>query len=79
MQAFVPKRFEQAAFGLLLTCFMTFVVAGVSTVLAVGVAAPGFIGLWFKAWMYSWVIAFPAILVVGPLVRKILKRIVIQG
>jgi hypothetical protein len=79
MRPFVPKRFEQAAFGLLLTCVMTFVVAGISTLLAVGVSAPGFLGLWFVAWMFSWAVAFPTILVVGPLVRRILKRIVIES
>lgn len=79
MRPFVPKRFEQAAFGLLLTCFMTFVVAGISTLLAVGIGAPGFLWLWFAAWMSSWAVAFPVILVVGPMVRRILKRIVIEG
>lgn len=79
MRPFVPKRFEQAAFGLLLTCFMTFVVAGISTLLAVGGSTPGFVGLWFAAWMSSWAVAFPTILVIGPVVRRILRRIVIEG
>jgi len=79
MRPFVPKRFEQAAFGLLLTCFMTCVVAGISTLLAVGGSAPGFMGLWFAAWMSSWAVAFPAILIIAPMVRRILKRIVIDG
>lgn len=79
MRPFVPKRFEQAAFGLLLTCFMTFVVAGISTLLAVGISAPGFLTLWFAAWMSSWAVAFPVILFVAPLVRRILKGIVIEG
>ncbi len=79
MRPFVPKALEQAAFGLILTCFMTFVVAGISTLLAVGAAAPGFAGLWFKAWMSSWAVAFPAILVFAPLVRRILRRIVVEA
>ncbi|MGY6710058.1 MAG: DUF2798 domain-containing protein [Rhizobiaceae bacterium] len=79
MRPFVPKRFEQAAFGFLLTCFMTFVVAGISTLLAAGIGTPGFVGLWFVAWMSSWAVAFPAILLIGPIVRRILKRIVIDG
>jgi hypothetical protein len=76
MRPFVPRRFEQAAHGLLLTCFMTFVVAGISTLLAIGAGDPGFLWLWFVAWMSSWAVAFPTILLVAPLVRRILTRVV---
>ena len=76
MKPFVPKRLEPILFGLLLTWFMTFVVSGISTLLAVGMSDPGFLALWFKAWMSSWAVAFPAVLVVAPFVRLILRRIV---
>ncbi len=77
MQPFVPKRFEPIAFGLLLTLIMTFVVSGISTLLAIGAEDPGFLALWGKAWMSSWVVAFPVVLIVAPFVRHILRRIVI--
>lgn len=66
-------------FGLLLTWFMTLIVSGISTVLAVGASAPGFLALWFGAWVSSWAVAFPSVLVVAPLVRRILHRIVMPG
>lgn len=76
MTPFVPRRLEPILFGLLLTWFMTFVVSGISTLLAIGAAAPDFLSLWFRAWMSSWAVAFPAVLVVAPFVRFILRRIV---
>jgi len=76
MVPFVPKRLEQIAFGLFLTFFMTFIITGISTLLVAGVGAPGFLTLWFRAWMSSWAVAFPAVLVVAPFVRRILRVIV---
>lgn len=79
MGPFIPKRFEPVLFGLLLTWFMTFVVSGISTLLAVGASVPDFLGIWFKAWMSSWAVAFPAVLVVAPFVRLILRRVVVNS
>ncbi|MEO3387204.1 DUF2798 domain-containing protein [Mesorhizobium sp. CAU 1741] len=79
MRPFVPKRVEQVAFGFLLTCFMTFIVSGIATFLAIQRVDAGFASLWFTAWMSSWAVAFPSVLVVAPLVRRILRRIVIDG
>lgn len=76
MKPFLPKKSEPIVFGLLLTCLMTFFVAGISTALAVGIANPNLFGLWFKAWMPSWAVAFPVILFVGPIVRRILQTII---
>ncbi len=76
MKPFLPKRYEHYAFGLLLSGMMSFMVSGISTALAKGVGA-GFPLLWFSAWMPSWAVAFPTVLFVAPLVRRILSRIVV--
>lgn len=75
MSPFIPKRLEPVAFGFLLSGMMSLIVSGISTVLAVGLHA-GFVGQWLLAWAPSWAIAFPAVLVVAPFVRRILKQIV---
>ena len=75
MTPFLPKRFEPYAFGLFLTCLMSLLVSGLSTYLAIGLV-PEFPGTWLRAWLSSWAIAFPAVLVVQPVVRRILARIV---
>jgi len=76
MKPFLPKRFEPVAFGFLLTCLMTFFVTGISTWLALGLEAEGFARIWLTSWMTTWALAFPVILFVGPLVRRILKTII---
>ncbi|MBT0958304.1 DUF2798 domain-containing protein [Alphaproteobacteria bacterium KMM 3653] len=76
MRPFIPRRLEQIAFGFLLSCLMSFLISGVSTVLTLGFA-PGFLTSWIAAWLPSWAIAFPAVLVVAPFVRRILHRLVL--
>lgn len=49
---------------------MSCIVSGISTFNGVG-ASPQFIELWLGAWLISWVVAFPTLLMVLPLVRKI--------
>lgn len=78
MRPFLPRRLEPVAFGLLLSGMMSFIVSGLSTAIAAGVdtALPL---RWLSAWLPSWAIAFPAVLFVAPMVRRILKRIVVEG
>ena len=75
MTPFVPKRLEHVAFGLLLSGFMSFLVSGLSTMIAIGVNS-GLPTAWLSAWLVSWSLAFPSVLVVAPFVRRILARIV---
>lgn len=76
MRAFIPRRFEHVAFGFMLSGLMSFIISGVATLLAIG-PVPGFVITWLGSWVSSWAIAFPAVLVVAPLVRRILRHIVI--
>jgi hypothetical protein len=75
MTPFLPKRAEPIAFGLLLSGMMSFIVSGISTIIAIG-ATMDLPLRWLLAWMPSWAVAFPAVLVVAPFVRRILRQIV---
>lgn len=77
IKPFLPKRYEHIAFGLLLSGMMSCIVSGLATALGLGVTAD-FPLLWLKAWVPSWAIAFPSVLLVAPVVRRILGRIVIR-
>lgn len=77
MKPFIPKRLEGLTFGFLVSGMMSFMVSGIATAMTAGLAS-GFINLWMGAWLPSWALAFPAILVVAPLVRRIMARIVIS-
>ena len=68
--ALFPTRSATYVFAFLLSGFMTFVVSGVATVVAMGVP-PGFAATWMRAWITAWIIAFPALLVIRPFVQKL--------
>jgi hypothetical protein len=71
----LPARFEPPLFALLLSGLMSLLVSGVATWNAVGLI-DGFSTKWLSAWLGSWAVAFPAVMVVAPLVRKIVARCV---
>ncbi|MCX8134848.1 MAG: DUF2798 domain-containing protein [Roseococcus sp.] len=74
----LPARFAPLVQGFFLTLFMTCIVSGISTLWALGPSAE-FLARWPAAWMMSWAIAFPAVLVVMPLVRRITQRLVARS
>lgn len=71
----LPARRAALVMPLLLSVFMTFVVSLVSTLRGIGLAAD-FLPIWLSAWGISWVIAFPTLLVVLPLVRRLTALLV---
>lgn len=66
----MPARFAPVAFGFVLSCFMSFLVSGIATVRNGGLTED-FFGHWIAAWLPSWFIAFPIVLIVAPVARKI--------
>ncbi|MFN3615574.1 MAG: DUF2798 domain-containing protein [Rubrimonas sp.] len=73
----IPARFAPILFGLLLSGFMSLMVSGVSTFRAVGLT-DDFLMLWMQAWGASWAIAFPAVLIVAPVVRRLVGLLTAQ-
>ena len=74
----IPARFAPVVFGFILSGLMSFLVSGVSTIRAAGIDA-AFFGVWMSAWVPSWMLAFPAVLVVAPLTRRLVAKLVGQG
>ncbi|GHG65676.1 hypothetical protein GCM10010919_13160 [Alishewanella longhuensis] len=60
---------------LLLSILMTFIVSFVSTLKGLGIEGFTLIG-WLSAWALSWLIAFPTLLMVLPLVKKLTAYLV---
>ena len=56
--------------ALLLSIIMTLVVSGVSTLRGVGLTG-AFVRVWLSAWGLSWLAAFPTLLVLLPVVRRL--------
>jgi hypothetical protein len=70
----IPARFAQPLFAFFLSCMMSFIISGISTYRALG-PHPGFLGDWLGSWAISWAIAFPTVLFVAPLARKIVAAL----
>jgi hypothetical protein len=72
----VPKRFAPFLFPLLLSGFMTFLITGISMTRVLGIEAlvkdPGnFLQIWMRAYLSSWLVAYPIFLLVIPVVRRV--------
>ncbi|MEO0636172.1 MAG: DUF2798 domain-containing protein [Pseudomonadota bacterium] len=76
--AFIAPRFTTVAFSFMLSLMMSFIVSGISTVRSVGLSN-GLLALWMENWFASFLVAFPAVLVVAPLARKIVARFTVEG
>jgi hypothetical protein len=70
----IPARFAPVLFGLILSGLMSCVVSGIATFRALGLHE-GFLTQWMASWAISWLIAFPTVLVVAPLARKIVAAL----
>lgn len=71
----LPPRAAVWLMPLLLSVMMTFIVSGVATLRGIGLA-PDFFTIWMQAWGLSWLVAFPTMLVVLPIVRRIVVKLV---
>ena len=71
----MPARFAPVLFGLMLSALMSFIVSGIATVRNAGFVN-GLFGLWISAWLPSWLIGFPVVLVVAPIARRLAGMIV---
>ena len=71
----IPARFAPVLFGLILSGLMSLVVSGISTFRAIE-DMNLFFGTWMSNWSLSWAIAFPTVLVVAPITRRIVKKLV---
>lgn len=71
----MSPRFAPVLFGFLLSALMSLIVSGVATLRNAG-PVDAFVSLWLGAWLPSWVIAFPTVLVVAPLARRLVGMLV---
>lgn len=66
----LPPRYASVVMPLILSCFMTCIVSLISTLKSLGWTTD-VLGVWPAAWAISWLIAFPALLLILPLARKL--------
>ena len=71
----LPPRYAAFLTPLVLSILMSLIVSGVSTLRSLGFS-PDYFSVWPMAWLLSWVVAFPTLLMVMPLVRRIVGLVV---
>lgn len=71
----LPARWNTLAIPFVLSIFMSCIVSFIATFRALGFSHDLVTG-WMKAWGISWVVAFPTLLLVLPMVRKIVALFV---
>jgi hypothetical protein len=71
----LPARYASIIMPLVLSIIMTFVVSAIATFKSLG-PTPAFLATWPSAWALSWLVAFPTLLAVLPLVRRIVNWLV---
>ncbi|SDX08716.1 Protein of unknown function [Albimonas donghaensis] len=69
-------RFAPILFGLLLSGLMSLIVSGVAIFRALGVNAEAAVIWLAETWPTSWAVAFPTVLVVAPVVRRMVAKLV---
>ncbi|MGB0661452.1 MAG: DUF2798 domain-containing protein [Mangrovicoccus sp.] len=73
----IPPKYAPVLFGLILSGMMSCLVSGISTIRAVGLS-PDFLMLWGQNWLFSWAVAFPIVLIVAPITRRLVALLVAQ-
>lgn len=71
----LPARYGALVTPLILSGLMTLIVSGISTLRVLG-PTQAFLEGWPGAWALSWLIAFPVLLLVLPVVRKLTAMLV---
>lgn len=71
----MPAKYAPVLFGFVLSALMSFIVSGIATFRNAGLV-DNFFGLWINAWLPSWLVAFPIVLVVAPVARRLVGLVV---
>lgn len=71
----IPARYATVVMPFFLSVLMSCLVSGISTLNSVGFDSSVFV-LWPRAWLVSWLIAFPSLLLVLPFVKKLTAAVV---
>lgn len=68
----IPRKHHKTVFSffmaLLMSCIMSFVIS----VFNVGMVT-NIVTIWLKAWGFAFIVAFPAIIIVPPIVHKLVR------
>lgn len=70
----IPARYAPLLFALLLSGMMSFIVSGIAIMRANGIDRD-LPAEWVAGWLPAWCVAFPCVMVLGPVTRRIVTRL----
>lgn len=71
----LPARYAHIVLPFLVSLLMSCLVSGIATLRSIGLSE-NFISIWMSGWGVSWIVAFPALLFVLPVARRIVSWVV---
>jgi Protein of unknown function (DUF2798) len=73
----IPPRFTSLLFAFFMSMLMAFIMSGILTFVNLGPVG-GFFFKWMHAFVIAWACAFPTVLVVAPIVRRIVAKLTVD-
>jgi hypothetical protein len=71
----ISAKYTPLVFAFFMSMMMAFIMSAILTFVNLG-AVPDFISRWLHAFAVAWACAFPTVLLVAPIARKIVAKIV---
>jgi len=71
----IPKRYTSYVFSFFMALLMSCLISFVISVFNVGLVED-IMFVWLKAWGFSFVVSFPVVIVVSPLVKKLVDLVI---
>jgi len=71
----IPPRFAPILFGALLSAIMVAIVSAFVLATTQGIH-PGFLAQWGKSCATTWPVAFVAVTLIAPVIRKVVARLI---
>lgn len=71
----IPARFTPIVFAFVMAMLMAFIMSGILTLVNLGPVA-GFFSKWMHAFPIAWACAFPSVMLVSPIVRRLVAMLV---
>ena len=71
----IPAKFTPIAFAFFMSMLMAFLMSAVLTLVNLG-PVPDFLARWMRAFAIAWSCAFPAVILVAPIARKLVLMLV---
>lgn len=74
----IPARLAPIVIAAFISAGMSFLVSGLATYRALGLVE-GFFATWMSSWGFAWLVAFPTLVALRPVVTKFVMSMVRQG